>query len=668
MAELEASHMQYLKEMEDELTCSICLCPFQCPVTIPCGHNFCQDCLIATWKESYDCPQCRAHFNTKPELKKNTVLSTVVETFRTRSIMTETSLQQEEVVKESIVLCDTCMASAAVKTCLTCMASFCLEHVRPHHDNPNYRAHQLTEPLADMSERICPDHHKLMEFFCVQHSRSICSFCLQQVHKGCRFSTPDDQKRLKESDLKSKLVLLDSKIEKTETAISQITVAHNKLKESVTNRKKMLETEYQQIREMLDREERDAMNTVDRQLQSGETKYNNAMKKFHQNIQHMDSAKRAIADLLSQSDSLAFLQASSVDLPSVVHAECNTPRVTLDSKDVIGAQTFVVVLKDYLCDLLKQPVENRPAMLKPGFYRGPRPYLGSGHFQGPGTFQGPGLFQGPELYHGQGHFQGPGTFQGPRLYHSPGFQGPRAHTKKPTHGQKEKGEKMKAARSVENLLTVNRRDQSRGRTPEQKSTENPETSSIPPSITSTIHRHELLKYATVLTLDPKTAHRRVKLSEDLTGASVMDEPANYPDCPARFSVCSQVLTSKGFSRGRHYWEVEMSSSNFVGIGLAYNSIDRKGPSSRLGRNAQSWCVEWFTLKLSAWHDNSETVLESLSPKRVGVLVDCDEGTATFYAITEKANPFHTFVFPFTEAVYPAFWIFSNASSIALCKL
>lgn len=172
----------------------------------------------------------------------------------------------------------------------------------------------------------------------------------------------------------------------------------------------------------------------------------------------------------------------------------------------------------------------------------------------------------------------------------------------------------------------------------------------------------------MLTLDPKTAHRRVKLSEDLTGASVTDEPANYPDGPARFSVCSQVLTSKGFSRGRHYWEVKLSNNNFVGIGLAYNSVDRKGPSSRLGRNAQSWCVEWFTLKLSAWHDNSETVLENLSPERVGVLVDCDEGTATFYGITEKATPFHTFVSSFAQAVYPAFWIFSNTSSITLCKL
>ncbi|CAL8356445.1 unnamed protein product [Boreogadus saida] len=705
MAEIEStSHDQYLKDMEDELTCSICLSLFQCPVTISCGHNFCQDCLTSSWKESYDCPQCRAHFPTRPELKKNTVLSTVVEKFRTRSSMTEFGLErkEEEAVKKPIVMCDTCMSSEAAKTCLTCMASFCLEHVRPHHDNPNYRTHQLREPLADMSERVCPDHHKLMEFFCVQHSRCICSFCLQQVHKGCAFTTPDEQKALRESDLKSKLLSLDSKIEKTEAAISQVTVEKNKLKESVTSRKKILEAEYQQIREMLDKEEREAMNTVDRQLQSGEDKYNKATKRFSLNIHELDNAKRGISDLLSQSATLAFLQDSSVDLPSVVNAECKIPRVNLDTTDVNGAQTFIVVFKDYLCDLLKQPVAKRLAILKPDPPQVPEPSqshvrsssrarsrgpgsLMNEPFLGPGLIPGPGPFQGqPGVYPGPGHFPvQPGVYRGPGPYHFPPgvyrgqaafavprFPGPRGRQpRKPAQGQKEKGEtKMKASRSVENLLNVNMRDQSRGRTPERKPTEDQDSLNVPPSITSPVDRHELLQYATVLTLDPKTAHRRVKLSNDLTEASVMDVPANYPDGPARFSVCSQVLASKGFSRGRHYWEVKMSSNNFVGIGLSYNSMDRKGPTSRLGRNDQSWCVEWFTLKLSAWHANSETVLESLSASRIGVLVDCDEGTATFYSIGEKANPFHTFVFPFTQAVYPAFWIFSNTSSIALCKL
>ena len=85
----------------------------------------------------------------------------------------------------------------------------------------------------------------------------------------------------------------------------------------MTSRKKILEAEYQQIREMLDKEEREAMNTVDRKLQSGEDKYNKVTKRFSQIIQEMDNAKRAISDLLSQSDILAFLQVRRQDFSSL---------------------------------------------------------------------------------------------------------------------------------------------------------------------------------------------------------------------------------------------------------------------------------------------------------------------------------------------------------------
>uniref|UniRef100_A0A3B4F2Q9 RING-type domain-containing protein n=1 Tax=Pundamilia nyererei TaxID=303518 RepID=A0A3B4F2Q9_9CICH len=94
-----------IMSLEDELTCSICLSTFDCPVTIPCGHNFCQDCLLASWEDSYSCPQCRTVFDTKPELKKNTVLIAVVETFKVRSSKSEDNLNEEESEEERARSC-----------------------------------------------------------------------------------------------------------------------------------------------------------------------------------------------------------------------------------------------------------------------------------------------------------------------------------------------------------------------------------------------------------------------------------------------------------------------------------------------------------------------------------------------------------------------------------
>ncbi|XP_038570341.1 E3 ubiquitin/ISG15 ligase TRIM25 isoform X6 [Micropterus salmoides] len=646
MAEVDESHFFSLLSLEDELTCSICLSTFDCPVTIPCGHNFCQDCLLATWKESYSCPQCRTHFATKPELKKNTVLSTVVQTFNLRSTKSEASPAEEEskAKKEEVIRCDACMEAEASQTCLTCMASFCEDHLRPHRENPIFRLHQLSEPVGDLLQRICPDHHKMMEFFCTQHGRPICSLCLQQVHKGCPFMSHEEQRNMKESDLRSKLGLLDGKITNNVTVMSQMRDMQNQLKDSATNRKKALSAEYQQMRDMLARDEREALSAVDRELQSGQTKLNGLTKRFTENIDSMSKAKEDIHSLLSQSQTLAFLQAS-FDLPQAASFDPHTPRISLDSKKVTATQGFAAALKEYLTELLKQPVEARLLKLKQGEKAAPAP--------------------GPERTGSQPKSEPQWAFPGQVRLPTPCSPDPGSQ---PKVGQKKKKEKQtkKAqstgndkARSMENLLSLEGKGEPAAE---------PETSDIPPNITSAEKRSELLKYGTVLTLDPKTAHKRITLSEGFTKASVSDEHTNYPDYPERFAVCSQVLTSKGFSRGRHYWEVRLSSSNFIGIGLAYNSIDRKGPTSRLGRNAQSWCVEWFNVKLSAWHNSSETVLVNPNPKRIGVLLDCEGGTATFYNVADRAYPFHSFVFPFAAAVYPAFWIFSSGSSISLCKL
>ncbi|XP_026868177.2 E3 ubiquitin/ISG15 ligase TRIM25 isoform X2 [Electrophorus electricus] len=649
-----------LLSLEDDLTCSICLCPFDNPVSLICGHSFCLVCLEETWKDAVSlfCPHCRAHYHTKPELKKNTVLSAVVETFKSKSL--ESSADGQVPGKEpKQVMCDTCMEAPAVNTCLTCMANFCVVHVRPHQENPIFRAHQLIEPLADLSEMLCPDHGKMTEFYCGDHDRSICSSCLQQNHKGCRFSSPEEQRVKKESEMKDKLGTLDSKIEKNQLVISQMREQQAKLKDIAAVRKRALEMEYQQIRDMLQKDEKEAMDALEKDLETGQSKLNTLIKRFNHNIEKMSATTAKINSLLGQSHSLDFLQAS-VHMPSEVNFDPYAPRINLDSKQVIAFHSSIVLLKDMISKVLKQQVEMRVSAFKPD--------SGAGEDIRPTS---PGL---------KDRDVPSGARKKPNPRDKKENKGDRKEHK--AHAQpKEKEPKGDRARRV---------PQQGMNSAFSKSMDNlgpdlalhipmcPDTTKmqffcpVPVQMGSVpvtgLKRSDLLKYSTILTFDPKTAHKRVALSENNTKASVSDEPSMYPDHPARFTVCSQVLCSKGFSQGCHYWEVKMSSCNFCGLGLAYGSLDRKGPSSRLGRNAESWCVEWFNVKLSAWHNSAETVLSNPNPSRVGVLLDCNEGSATFYIVADRAYPFHTFVFPFSQAVYPAFWIFSSGSSISLCKL
>ncbi|CAB1448311.1 unnamed protein product [Pleuronectes platessa] len=382
MAAVEQSDLS-LMSLEDELTCSICLSPFDCPVTIPCGHNFCQGCLLTTWTEPYRCPQCRTLFHTKPELKKNTVLSTVVEALNLRLVRSASSLSaeeketkeetMEEIKEDAVIRCDTCMEAEAANTCLTCMVSFCEEHLRPHRENPVFRLHQLIEPVGDLLERLCPDHHKLMDLFCSQHVRPICSLCLQQDHKGCSFTSHEDQRKLKESELEGKLGLLDGKIKTTETVMSQMNDHHSKLENAAAQKKKALATVYQQMREELVQEECKALNEVDSELEIGQTKLQDFTKKLTDNAAKMRKAQEALSCQLSLSQTMGFLKAS-FNLPKAVKFEPQVPRISLDSRKVTLTQTFAGALKVHLTEILKLPVEARLPIIKPVLPEPPRPF------------------------------------------------------------------------------------------------------------------------------------------------------------------------------------------------------------------------------------------------------------------------------------------------------
>ncbi|KAM6100774.1 zinc finger protein RFP-like [Pterocles gutturalis] len=59
--------------LRDEVSCSICLELFQDPVSIHCGHSFCQTCITRHWEGRttyFSCPRCRETKKTETEKQK----------------------------------------------------------------------------------------------------------------------------------------------------------------------------------------------------------------------------------------------------------------------------------------------------------------------------------------------------------------------------------------------------------------------------------------------------------------------------------------------------------------------------------------------------------------------------------------------------------------------
>ncbi|XP_029921623.1 NACHT, LRR and PYD domains-containing protein 12-like, partial [Myripristis murdjan] len=174
-------------------------------------------------------------------------------------------------------------------------------------------------------------------------------------------------------------------------------------------------------------------------------------------------------------------------------------------------------------------------------------------------------------------------------------------------------------------------------------------------------------YACDLTLDPNTAYRNLRLSEDNRKVTWAREWQPYPVHPERFDQWPQVLCREGLT-GRCYWEVQWSGR--VHIAVTYRGIRRSGDDSWLGLNKQSWSL-WCSdndNSYSVRHNRKDTSI-SVRPRgsrRVAVYLDCSAGTVSFYRVSsDRLRLLHTFSSTFTEPLLPGFTLWSSGSSIVV---
>uniref|UniRef100_A0A8C4RM81 Tripartite motif-containing protein 16-like n=1 Tax=Erpetoichthys calabaricus TaxID=27687 RepID=A0A8C4RM81_ERPCA len=151
----------------DQYSCPVCREVLKEPVTIPCGHSYCLDCIDDYWdksdtKETYNCHQCRRSFKVRPELNKNVLLDEVIKSLK--EVKTDVTHSQSYAEPDNAT-CDLCPEKKlrAVKTCLTCMASYCETHLQPHRKYEALKRHKLEEPTRNLEEKLCARHQELQE-------------------------------------------------------------------------------------------------------------------------------------------------------------------------------------------------------------------------------------------------------------------------------------------------------------------------------------------------------------------------------------------------------------------------------------------------------------------------------------------------------------------------
>uniref|UniRef100_UPI0037E84C43 E3 ubiquitin-protein ligase TRIM21-like n=1 Tax=Semicossyphus pulcher TaxID=241346 RepID=UPI0037E84C43 len=157
-----------------------------------------------------------------------------------------------------------------------------------------------------------------------------------------------------------------------------------------------------------------------------------------------------------------------------------------------------------------------------------------------------------------------------------------------------------------------------------------------------------------VTLDPDTAHPNLILSDDGKQVHLSIVRKNLPDTPERFDTCSIVLAKQSFSSGRFYYEVQVKGKTDWDLGVARESINRKG---KITANLQNGYWRICLRNKSDYTANaSPSVRLSLKsqPEKVGVFVDYEEGLVSFYDVDAAALIYSFTGCSFTEKLHPYF--------------
>ncbi|XP_041651061.1 E3 ubiquitin-protein ligase TRIM21-like isoform X1 [Cheilinus undulatus] len=291
---------------EDQFLCSICLDVFTDPVTLSCGHNFCQNCITEHWDNnvSCQCPNCKKVFNTRPELHVNTFIKEIAAQFRQSAQQKSSSSSSErQVSKPGEVPCDVCTGTkvTALKSCLVCLASYCETHLEPHWTMSRLQKHQLMDPVENLEDRMCENHDKLLELFCKNDQRCVCMMCSVTDHKTHDVVPLREEYEGKKNEIQQMIQKRRVKIEELKHSVELSDEnADREIAEGVGV--------FSALKESVERRQAELINSIKEKQRETEKQAEGFIRELEQEISELEKRRAEVEQLSRCEDHLQLLQ------------------------------------------------------------------------------------------------------------------------------------------------------------------------------------------------------------------------------------------------------------------------------------------------------------------------------------------------------------------------
>lgn len=145
-----------------------------------------------------------------------------------------------------------------------------------------------------------------------------------------------------------------------------------------------------------------------------------------------------------------------------------------------------------------------------------------------------------------------------------------------------------------------------------------------------------------ITLDPHTANPWLILSKDRKQAKLGDTQQEMPENEERFDTYPIVLGAQCFESGKFYWEVDVTGKEAWDLGVCKDSVKRKGHFLLSPQNGFWTIWLWNKQKYEAGTCPQTPLYLPVPPSQIGIFLDYDAHTVSFYNITDHGSLIYTF--------------------------
>ncbi|XP_013806702.1 E3 ubiquitin-protein ligase Midline-1 isoform X2 [Apteryx mantelli] len=577
-----------METLESELTCPICLELFEDPLLLPCAHSLCFNCAhrilvshCATNESvesitAFQCPTCRYVITLSQRgldgLKRNVTLQNIIDRFQKASVSgpnspsetrRERAFDSNSMSSCEKVLCQFCdqdPAQEAVKTCVTCEVSYCEECLKATHPNKKpFTGHRLIEPIPDSHIRglMCLEHEdEKVNMYCVTDDQLICALCkLVGRHRDHQVAALSERYDKLKQNLESNLTNLIKRNTELETLLAKLIQTCQHVEVNASRQETKLMEECDQLIEII-QQRRQIIGT---KIKEGKVV---RLRKLAQQIANCKQCIERSTSLISQAeqslkenDHARFLQTAKNITERVSMATASSqvliPEINLNDTFDTFALDFTREKKLLEClDYLTAP---NPPTIREELCTASYDTI-TVHWTSDDEFSVVSYELQYTIFTGQANVVSlcnsadswmivPNIKQNHYTVH--GLQS-----------------------GTKYIFIVKAINQAGSRNSEPGKLK---TNSQP------------------FKLDPKSAHRKLKVSHDNLTVERDETSSKKSHTPERFTSQGSygVAGNVFIDSGRHYWEVVISGSTWYAIGISYKSAPKH---EWIGKNSASWVL------------------------------------------------------------------------------